>query len=72
MCLGAIFGHARRAFFTQRAERKPRLPDSTTNLCHEEMKWPLGNAVSPLRKILCDESQAIFAAWAAQENKQSY
>ena len=72
MCLGAIIGHARRAFFMQRAERKPRLPASDDQFIYEEMKRPAGQRRIPSTQILCDESQAIFAAWAAQENKQSY
>ncbi len=72
MCLGAIYWArpARIVYAASGAEAAAAGFDD--QFIYEEMKRSAAQRRIPVMQILHDESQAIFAAWAAQQNKQSY
>ena len=72
MCLGAIYWARPARIFYAASGAEAAAAGFDDQFIYEEMKRPAGQRRIPSTQILCDESQAIFAAWAAQENKQSY
>lgn len=72
MCLGAIYWARPARIFYAASGAEAAAAGFDDQFIYEEMKRPAGQRRIPSTQILYDESQAIFAAWAAQENKQSY
>src|SRR5450631_439458 len=72
MCLGAIYWARPARIFYAATGAEAAAAGFDDQFIHEEMKRPTGQRRIPTTQILQDESQAIFAAWAAQLNKQSY
>ncbi len=72
MCLGAIYWARPAHIFYAASGAEAAAAGFDDQFIHEEMNRPTEQRRIPTTQILHDESQAIFAAWAAQENKQSY
>lgn len=72
MCLGAIYWARPARIFYAATHAEAAAAGFDDQFIHEEMNRPMKQRRIPTAQILHDESQAIFAAWAAQENKQSY
>ncbi len=72
MCLGAIYWARPARIFYAATGAEAAAAGFDDRFIYEEMKRPTGQCRIPATQILHDEAQAIFAAWTAQENKQSY
>ena len=72
MCLGAIYWARPAHIFYAASGAEAAAAGFDDQFIHEEMNRPTEQRRIPTTQILHDESQAIFAAWAAQENRQSY
>jgi guanine deaminase len=72
MCLGAIYWARPAHIFYAATHAEAAAAGFDDQFIYEEMQQPTGQRRIPTTQILHDESQAIFAAWAVQENKQSY
>jgi tRNA(Arg) A34 adenosine deaminase TadA len=72
MCLGAIYWARPARIFYAANGTEAAAAGFDDQFIYEEIKRPTEQRNIPSAQILHDESQAVFAAWAAQENKQSY
>lgn len=72
MCLGAIYWARPARIVYAATHAAAAAAGFDDQFIHEEMKRPTQQRRIPTTQILHDESQAIFAAWAAQQNRQSY
>jgi guanine deaminase len=72
MCLGAIYWARPARIFYAATGAEAAAAGFNDKFIYDEMKRPTGQRRIPTTQILHEESQAIFAAWAAQQNKQSY
>jgi guanine deaminase len=72
MCLGAIYWARPARIFYAATGTEAAVAGFDDQFIYEEMKRATGQRRIPTMQILHDESQAIFAAWVAQENKRSY
>ena len=72
MCLGAIYWTRPTGIFYAATHAEAAAAGFDDQFIHEEMNRPTQQRRIPRTQILHDESQAIFAAWATQLNKQSY
>jgi guanine deaminase len=72
MCLGAIYWARPTRIFYAATHAEAAAAGFDDKFIHEEMNRPTEQRRIPRTQILHGESQAIFAAWAAQENRQSY
>jgi tRNA(Arg) A34 adenosine deaminase TadA len=72
MCLGAIYWARPARIFYAATNADAATAGFDDQFIYEEMKRPTGQRRIPTTQILCEDSHAIFAAWAAQENKKSY
>jgi guanine deaminase len=72
MCLGAIYWARPGRIFYAATGAEAAAAGFNDKFIYDEMKRPTGQRRIPTTQILHEESQAIFAAWAAQQNKQSY
>lgn len=72
MCLGAIYWARPARIFYAATHAEAAAAGFDDQFIYEEMKKSTGQRCIPTAQILHDESQAIFAAWATQGNRQSY
>ena len=72
MCLGAIYWARPARIFYAATGAEAAAAGFDDRFIYEEMKRPTQQRRIPTTQTLHDESRAIFAAWAAQQNKQSY
>jgi guanine deaminase len=72
MCLGAIYWARPAHIFYAASGAEAAVAGFDDKFILEEMNRPTEQRRIPTTQILHDESQAVFATWAAQQNKQSY
>ena len=72
MCLGAIYWARTARIFYAATGAEAAVAGFDDQFIYDEMKRSPEQRRIPMTQILHEESQAIFAAWAAQENKRSY
>lgn len=72
MCLGAIYWARPARIFYAATGAEAAAAGFDDKFIYEEMQRPTGQRRIPTTQILHEESQAIFAVWAKQENKQPY
>jgi guanine deaminase len=72
MCLGAIYWARPECIFYAATHAEAAAAGFDDQFIYKEMQQPTEQRRIPTTQILHDESKAIFAAWAARENKQAY
>ncbi len=72
MCLGAIYWARPAHIFYAGTGAEAAAAGFDDKRIHDELNRPVERRRIPMTQILHHESLAIFAAWAKQENKQSY